>query len=106
MATSVGDVANVTLQKLADAIISSLKRPDGTFYAAAPNAFVDRLQTTQSTLVPSTSQADKGSSEYSIEIRINPGGNSAWAKVVSHTPRGAQVCNGTIDLATLATKLV
>lgn len=95
MSTNASQVASVTLQKLIDGIIASIKFNSGASPAAAPNAFKNHNQEVITV----------ESSEFKIEVTVNPGGNSAYAKVM---PIGsmASCIEGQIDLTTLATKLV
>jgi hypothetical protein len=95
MATNVPAVASVTLQKLVDACIASTKYHSGSAPDAAPSAFKDRAGKTITVTE---------SSEIDITIKVNPGGNSAWVKVVPNSSR-AQSIQGEIDLIVLATKL-
>lgn len=102
MSTSFGGVRNATLQKLCDSITACLVRPDGTSYPAAPNAFKDRL----GNQLPNDVNVGESGREVSLEIRINPDGLSAFAKIVYKTPVGVSSLQGDVNIATLATKLV
>ena len=88
---------NVTIQKHVDGLIASVKRPDGTYPAAAPNAFVDRL---------GKQLAAPTGNEFHIEFRVNADGNSAWVRIAPpETSQGVSSIEGFVDLSVLATKL-
>jgi outer membrane biosynthesis protein TonB len=100
MTIAFADIPDLTLAKFANAIVASIKTPTGT----VPAAFKDRLGATINTDVSSTSTAGRGG-ELTVEFKINPDGASAWAKVVSKSPKGSYSIQGMIDVAVLATKL-
>ena len=101
MPTMFPDVQDATLQKLCDAVVTSVRRNDGSI----PAAFTDRLYVPVTTSVPAGSQATPGR-EVAIEFRVNPDGLSAFAKVRVATARGVYSIEGAIDPSLLATKLV
>jgi hypothetical protein len=96
MATNAPSVESVTLQKLIDGIIASIRFNSGSAPSAAPNAFKNRNQETITVT---------DASEFVVTVKVNGGGTSAWAKV---EPLGsiASSIEGAVDLTTLATKLV
>ena len=104
MTTNFTDTKDPTLQKLGDAIVNSIKLGNGSFPSAGPNAFFDRLGNAVPLAIPSGSLGDDDGG-YTITIRVAPGGQSASAKVVPHTPRPVQALIGQIDIPTLATTL-
>jgi|FreactcultureFD7_1027221.scaffolds.fasta_scaffold00620_25 hypothetical protein len=104
MTTNFADIADPTLQKLADAITLCIFR-NGSAPAAGPNSFTDKYGTAVTTTV-STEHPQAGTgSEVMIIIKINPGGTSAVAKVESKSPKGVYTIGGTLDIATVASKL-
>ena len=105
MPTNVGDVPDLTLQKFADAVASSLRLQGGGGYAAAPNAFKDSQGDTLSSTTPSGSSV-LPNSEVTITVTINRGGMSATGKIQVRGSKGLPDLHGAIDIATLATKLV
>lgn len=96
MATNAPAVASVTLQKFIDACVASVKRRDGTNPAAAPNAFKDAAGD-----VITLSET----SDFEVVLRTNPGGQSAWIKIIPNGSRALSI-QGEVDLTVLATKLV
>lgn len=95
MSTNAGTVGNVALQKLVDGVIASIILPDGTYPAAAPNAWKDH----QGRQINASD-----TNEFELVVRTNPDG-TAYATV---RPVGSKASslNGPIDTAVLATKLV
>ena len=96
MSTNAGTVSDTTLQKLVDGIIASVQLPDGSYPAAAPNAWKD----SQGKNIPAID-----TNEFEIVIRVNPDGGSATASVRPLGSR-ARAIVGPIDNTVLATKLV
>lgn len=97
MSTNFSDMPDATLAKLCDAITDCIRSRTGTVPAAGPNAFRDRME--RAALLT-------GVTECSIEIKVNPGGTTAWARVTPiNAPNGAESIQGTLDLTLLAAKL-
>lgn len=94
MSTNAPGVRDATLQRLIDAIIDCIKRPDGTFPDAAPNAFKDSKENT----VPVMGAA------FVLSIAISENGSFAMAQV-SPPSCAADSIVGELDTAKLATKL-
>lgn len=103
-ATVFPEVKNATLQNLAFAILTSIRRANGT--AAA--GFTDRLgnsitlQSAESGGVSNTASVAGPGREVILEIRINPDGNSAYAKVKPLNPVGVQSVEGFLDPSLLS----
>lgn len=97
------DVTNTTVQKLIEAVALSIRQPGGSILTE----YVDGRGASISAGVPSAQQATLGKAdEFQLSITVNPGGNSAVAKVVCKSPRGVYSIEGPVDLTVLATKLV
>jgi hypothetical protein len=105
-ATVFPEILDPNLQKLAFAVLTSIRYASGT--AAA--GFIDRLgnvinaQSNLSGGQPSGPPKPQNypNPEVEITIRINPDGLSAVAKVIAQTPAGVQSVEGALDPSLLA----
>ena len=103
MAALFADVSNVALQKLIAGIGLSIRQPNGSI----KTAYTDRSGVVVNAEVPAALQASLGrATEFELVVRVNPDGQTAWAKVLCKTPQGSYDIEGQIDTTVLATKLV
>lgn len=106
--TTFPEVKDATLQKLCAAVFDSIRQPGGTILTAFKdsqgNTVVANSQLSGG-VANTASQAGPGR-EVVLEVRINPDGLSASAKVVAKNPAGLQSVGGAMDISVLATKLV
>lgn len=97
------DVSDVTLAKLINGLGASIRQPGGSILTE----YQDGQGKNVSAGVPADKQAALGkATEFEINIRVNPDGASASAKIVCKSPRGIYSIEGAIDNTVLATKLV
>lgn len=103
--TNFPDVPNAALRGFFDAVTSSIRRNGGGFPDAPPNAFKDRLQTTVPVTGPGAGRTPNPAREVLIEIRSNPDGNSATAKVRPLGPAAVNSIEGQLDISRFLTVL-
>ena len=89
---------NSTAAKFIDAVIQSIVLGDGSSPPAPDASFKDRL----GNAIDLTSVTDG----CKVEFRVNPGGATAYAKVIPEASRGEYSIEGNLNLATLETFLV